>query len=237
MTTSENDPTIEAERVSIPMDGRSVPAYVAAPRDAGPATPNIVLLMHLYGVDEDQRDVARRFAKNGFAVAIPDLYASFDAPSGDGCNDFATFVPFAQRLSFETVERDMRAAAAYLRGRFPESKTAVAGFCMGGLMTLRRTIGYGDLFSAAAVWYGKVPDDVDPADVSVPIVASYGGKDHSIPVESVEKFFAGVPVPTDVKIYPEAGHAFCDSTRAAYDPTAAEDSFTRTIAFLNVTLS
>lgn len=102
---------------------------------------------------------------------------------------------------------------------------------MGGIMALRRSHGYDDLFSSAAIWYGAL-GGIDPAQIDIPVVASFGAKDASIPVESVERFAAGLRVRSDVKIYEGAGHAFCDTTRDSYDRVAAEDSWRRTISFL-----
>lgn len=140
-------------------------------------------------------------------------------------------VAFAQRLEFATVDPDIRAAAAWIRTQFPKTKSAIVGFCMGGTMALRRTYGYTDIFSAAAVWYGALAD-TDPNAVDIPIVASYGAQDHGIPVESVQRFAGQLRVPHDFKVYEEAGHAFFDNQRAAYRKEAAEDSWRRSIAFL-----
>ena len=230
-TIDENDSAITAQRITIERDGAQLPAYYAAPRDLSPSTPGIVITMHVYGVDSDQRDVARRFAKHGFATVVPDLFARFDAPSGDGETDYMKFIPFAQKLSFETVDTDVRAAAAWLRTQIPNGKMAIAGFCMGGVMAMRRSSGYSDIFGAVAAWYGISPD-ISPESVDIPVVASYGGADASIPAEKVHAFFDAVSVPHDVKIYPGAQHAFFDRTRAAFNAEAAADSWNRAIAFL-----
>jgi carboxymethylenebutenolidase len=220
-----------AEHVLINRDGESLPAYYAAPRDANHETPSIVMAMHLTGVDAQQRETARRFAAEGFATILPDLYARFGAPDGDVERDYRSFLPFAKRLSFETVEPDIRAATEWLRSTHPRTRTAIAGFCMGGVMTVRRAHGYAEVFSAAAFWYGHL-SDVEPKAIDIPLVASFGSADGSIPVEMVRAFQAGLTVPNDVKIYDGAAHAFCDQRGEAYDAGAAEDSWQRSIAFL-----
>lgn len=218
---------IEIERESAMMR-----TYVATPSDAGEATPTVVLAMHLSGVDASMRDAARRFAEAGFAVAIPDLYARFDAPDGDVETDYKAFFPFAQKLDVSTVDPDVRAAAQWLRAAHPRSKMAIAGFCMGGVMALHRTTReYADLFSAAAVWYGAIR--IDPKSVAIPVVASYGSNDASIPIETVKAFRESLSVPNDVVVYPNAGHAFCDETRPSYEKNAADDSWQRSLAFLH----
>jgi len=233
---SANDFNGTAEFVQIPSGETTLRTYYAAPKDATPATPSVAIAMHVWGVDESMREAARRFASAGFAVAVPDLFARFDPPDGDGATDHAPFVALARQLTFDIVDPDFRAAAAWLKTQLPETKTAIAGFCMGGIMALRRSYGYAGTFRAAAVWYGKV-DGTDPALVEVPLVGSFGAEDTGIPVESVEAFRAGLRVPNDVAIYPNADHAFCDAHRARFAPAAAADSWERTIAFLRTHLA
>jgi carboxymethylenebutenolidase len=235
MTTSicEDDQSIITQWIDIERDGGKMRAYYAVPRTSTQATPTILMTMHLTGVDAGQRAGARRLAKEGFATLVPDLYARFDAPNPDEVTDMQAFVPFAKMLSKETTDPDIRASADRLRKDFPKSKTAILGFCMGGIIALHRTAGYSDVFTAAAVWYGH-PDaaGVDPEHVDIPIVASYGESDAHIPFERVNAFFERIRVPRDLKIYPNAGHAFCDDTRPTYNPEAAADSGLRAIAFL-----
>lgn len=205
--------------------------YYAAPTNFHEHAPSVVLAMHLWGIDQPMRDAAQRFADAGFAVAIPDLYSGMDAPSGENAQDHTLFLPFAQTLTFEIVDGHLRAAAAFLKERIPHTRTAIAGFCMGGTMALRRSYGYADLFSAAAVWYGNVAT-LDGAQVDIPIVGSFGDADHGIPVEKVREFESELREEHDIVIYSGAGHAFCDGARPTYRVEAAEDSWQRSIAFL-----
>jgi carboxymethylenebutenolidase len=214
-------------------DGSAFRAYAALPERLGADTPSVMLMMHLWGVDESTRQVVHQFADEGFAAVAPDLYARFgEVPDGDSTSDHTLFRPFAQQLTPETIDADTRPAVKWLREHYADSKTAVGGFCMGGRMATARLVGYTDLYSAAAVWYG-LSDDVDPAKAEIPIVASYGADDESIPVEKVEAFRDRLTVDHDFKIYPNAGHAFFDQTRKSFAINAAEDSWKRTVAFLN----
>jgi carboxymethylenebutenolidase len=232
MIVSEHDADITAQHLTLERDGAPMSAYYAVPNEPGEALPTVVLAIHIWGVDAGYRDTVRRLAKAGFAAIVPDLYARFDAPDGDVVTDYREFIPFAQRLTPETVDADITASVRWLQTQFPRSKMAIAGFCMGGVMAMNRTVGYKKTFSAAAVWYGLKPE-IDPHDVEIPIVASYGADDKGIPVENVNRFQAGLTVPNDFKIYPNAQHAFFDHTRAAYNAEAADDSWQRAIAFLH----
>ena len=72
---------------------------------------------------------------------------------------------------------------------------------------------------------------IDALKVRVPICGSWGGRDTSIPTDGVLAFGRALAVPHDLKIYPEAGHAFFDDQRGAYVASAAEDAWVRTVGF------
>ncbi len=226
---AENDPAIAVEHVSLVSNGSTVSAYAAWPVKGGTATPSVVVVMHIWGVDTPIRDYVRRLAKNGFAAIAPDLYARLDAPNGDGATDASLFRPYAQKLERAVWLADVRAAADWLAAKFPATKTAIAGFCMGGKLALVAAIEEGERFALVAPFYGAVAD-IDPKNVRIPVCGSYGGRDTGIPAENVRAFAAALTVPNDIKIYDEAGHAFFDDQRASYVASAAADAWTRTIS-------
>lgn len=227
----EDDAAIEVARVQLRRPDTVMPAYCAKPRGARVNTPGVVVVMHVWGVDEPIRDVVRRFAKAGFAAIAPDLYARFRAPGGDGESDISKFRPFLEKLQNAQVDSDLRAAALWLKTAHAQGKVGVAGFCSGGAIALRQAIDNDDVFAADAVWYGRV-SGIDGSRIRMPIVGNYGEKDMSIPSDTVRAFRKILRAPNDIAIYPTSGHAFFDHTRPAYVPVAAEDSWRRTIAFL-----
>lgn len=228
---AEDDARIVAERVQLDRDGSQIPAYAAWPKGAGKHTPSVVVVMHVWGVDTSIRDVVRRLAAAGFAAMAPDLYARMHAPGGDGVSDVNVFRPYAKQLDRSKYDGDLAAAAHWLHHRFPEGKTGIIGFCMGGGIAMVAAISDAGTFSAVCPFYGPI-EDIDPAAIHVPFCGSYGARDTSIPAGDVRAFVAKLTVPHDVRIYDEAGHAFADDQRGRYVASAAEDAWRRTIAFL-----
>lgn len=226
---AENDPAITVDHVQLQSAGATVPAYGAWPVGATAGTPSVVVIMHIWGVDTSIRDFVRRLAKAGFAAIAPDLYARFDAPSGDGVTDSSVFRPYAQRLERPVWLGDVRAAAQWLATKFPTTKTAIVGFCMGGKLALTAAIEEGSLFELVVPFYGS-PADLDPKSIHIPVCGSYGGRDTGIPADSVRAFAAALTVPNDIRIYDEAGHAFFDDQRKSYVASAAADAWERSIA-------
>jgi carboxymethylenebutenolidase len=226
----ETDPAISVERVELKPPGSVVPAYAAWPAGAGPGTPSVVVIMHLWGVDATIRDTVWRCAKAGFAAIAPDLYARFGAPSGDATSDHTIFRPYSQKLDRTQYAGDIRSAAAWLAAKFPGSKTGITGFCMGGRIALLAAIDDADVLVAVAPFYGPLKD-VDSKAMRVPVCGSYGARDTGIPADEVRAFFAALTVPNELRIYDAAGHAFFDDTRPSYVAAAAADAWKRTLAF------
>ena len=243
----EDDPDINVERAALARRDGSISAYAAYPRAVSKTTPGVVIAQHVWGVDAHIRDVVRRFAKAGYVTIAPDLYARFNAPSGDSATDFTIFRDYAQKLVDAQVDGDLEAAALWIRARVGSGpaqrppKIGVTGFCMGGAIALRQSVD-SQAYDAAAIWYGKVrlgPSGGPPTEMSlayadeirVPLLGSFGARDSSIPVEDVRALQARLKVPNDVKIYENAGHAFFDDQRSAYVASAAADAWNRTLAW------
>lgn len=242
----ENDPAIVVARPQLQSTGRTIDAYVAAPKNGSAA--GVVIAFHAWGVDAQIRDTARRLAKAGYATIAPDLFSGLGAPSGDGATDFSVFQPFISKLSDDVVDSDIAASAAYLRSAAAGvAKVGVTGFCMGGSIALRQSVDHADIFAAAAVFYGKVrygttnnngaitPIALAYADeIKIPVLGSYGRRDTGIladDVAALDRRLTALRKPHDIKIYDAAGHGFFDDTRASYDAFAAEDAWKRTLAW------
>ncbi len=227
----EDDPAITIDRVELRRPDAIIPAYAAWPDRAPFNVPSVVVIMHIWGVDTSIRDVVRRFAKAGIAAVAPDLYARFGAPIGDGSTDIDTFRPFASKLDRKQYDGDIRATALWLSTKFPSTKTAVLGFCMGGHIALIQAIDNADVFSAVCPFYGSLKD-IDPDKIHMPVCGSYGARDTSIAADDVRTFRSLLRVPNDIRVYSTAGHAFFDDQRASYVAAAAADAWKRTVDFL-----
>ncbi len=247
---AENDPAIAVGRPKVTDGARTIDSYYASPRSAGPQTPAVVVVQHIWGIDAQIRDTVRRLAKEGYIAIAPDLYTGLGAPSGDGLTDYSAFKPAASALIDAQVDADLASAAKFVRagaGGKPQ-KIAVMGFCTGGAITLRQTVNNAGVFNAASVFYGKVrydtngtstgpitPMALDYADeIGVPLAGSWGARDTGIlaaDVNALDAKLTGLKKPHDIRVYDEAGHAFFDDTRSAYVAGPAADAWTRTLAW------
>jgi carboxymethylenebutenolidase len=247
---AENDPAIALGRPQITYGSRTIDAYYAAPKGAGPATPGVVVVHAIWGIDAQLRDVVRRFAKAGYIAIAPDLYTGLGAPNGDGVSEIDAFRDAAAKLADDVVDADIAATADFVRRGARDGareKVCITGFCMGGGIVLRQTVDNAKNFAAAAVFYGKVrygttgnngaitPIALDYANgIGVPLLGSWGERDTSIlaaDVRALDAKLTALGKPHDLRVYDLAGHAFFDDTRASYVPAAATDAWTRTLAW------
>jgi carboxymethylenebutenolidase len=218
-----------------------IAAYLAVPQAevSGPGPyPAVVIVHDLFGVGDDIRAIADRFATAGHLAIVPDLYT-------DGGMARCVRSVFKQlRAGRGGAFDDLEAARQALLARADCSgRSGVVGFCMGGgfaLLVAARG------FDACAPYYGEVPPD-DALDEACPIVASFGGRDFG-PLKGaagrLEKTLTEKDIPHDVREYPAAGHAFANrlplgpfgpvvrlATGMGYHHASSEDAWRRVLAF------
>jgi carboxymethylenebutenolidase len=251
----ESDPSITAKWVKLHWLDGDIDAYTAVPKHATATTPGIVVVQHIWGVDSAIRDVVRRYAKEGYVTIAPALYSRWNPPDGDGVTDLNVFRPFANRMTDEQSDGDLSAGAQWIRMRAGKAvddhtpKVGITGFCAGAGIALRQVIDT-PYYDALVMFYGNVLQRADPTkgvtaasfnylrNVKVPVLGSFGGRDESpgiLPAE-IRDFQAALTsdkIPNDIKIYPEAGHAFFDDTRGSWTPTAAADAWPRVLTWWN----
>src|SRR5438034_9837672 len=64
---------LRTESVEFPANGETGHGYLAVPEGDGPF-PGVIVVQEWWGLDEHIKDVARRFAAEGFPALAPDLY-------------------------------------------------------------------------------------------------------------------------------------------------------------------
>jgi len=229
--------------LSIPTDdGAALRAELFVPAGDGPH-PGVLVLHESFGLNDDIRRIARRFADAGYGALAPDLYSH-----GSRIVCLSRVMVDMLRGTVAREISDIHAARRVLAER-PEmdaDRIAVAGFCQGFALIAGTEPG----FSAAAVNYGEVPEDRSRLDGVCPVVASYGGRDRVVGAkmaERLEDHLAELGVPHDVKTYPQAGHSFFSQVdgwqgwlariptpmRVGHDEPAARDGWARMLAFFD----
>ena len=205
-----------------------VPGYLAQPEGTGPF-PGVVVIHEIFGLNENIREITRRFAENGYAALAVDLF-------GHGNRVVCMARVMAGQIA-ASVDRygigDLKGALGYLASR-PEvdpNRLGAIGFCLGGGYAIAWAC-TDDRLKAIAPFYGSNPRPLDAVARSCPVVGSYPERDFT--AGSGRKLEAALQrhgVAHDIKIYPEARHSFFNDRGRSYNQAAAGDAWDRVLGF------
>jgi carboxymethylenebutenolidase len=234
VTTGSDGLTID--EVAIPNGAASpLPAYVARPAGKG-RHPVVVVASEIFGIHDYIRDVCRRLAKAGYVAVAPDFFyrSGVNLPA---LTDMAAIRKVVGEASDAQVDGDVRATTDWV-ARQPFAKAGaigITGFCWGGSVVWRTAMA-NPAVKAGVAWYGRLGTIIPrAAELNAPVLGLYGGQDKGIPQTEVEAMRVALKAagkPSDIVVYPEAGHGFHADYRAGYDPAAAADGWRRMLAHL-----
>jgi len=219
--------TLKTRMVEFPSNSHATPGYLAQPDDQD-RHPAIVVIQEWWGLVPHIKDVAERFAREGFIALAPDLYHGQATTEPDEARKLAMALDRARAV------QEITAAARYLQGMnlVQPKKVGVVGWCMGGGLALS-TAAHDGIVGAAVAFYGQPLAAGDTARLHVPVLGLYADQDHGISVDAVRTFereLEAHQVPHEIHIFPGADHAFFNDTRPeVYKPDAAQDAWRRTL--------
>jgi carboxymethylenebutenolidase len=216
--------------VKFQSNGETAEGYLSVPE--GGTGAGLVVIQEWWGLVPHIKQLADRFAAQGFVALAPDLYHGKSTTSPDEAGKLM------MALDIDRAEKDLRGAIQFLRAHpgVTGAKVGTVGFCMGGALSLYAA-SKNEQVGACVVFYGihpKVEPDLDA--LRAPVLGLFAERDQSVPPDAVRELEAklrerGKQVETH--IYPGTDHAFFNDTRPeVYDREAAEDAWRRTIEFL-----
>lgn len=224
---------VSSQTVAYPSAGGvSVSAYLSTPQGKG-RHPAVVVIHENRGLNDHTRDVARRFAAEGFTALAPDLISRKGGTGSMESPDKAREA--LSQISAEDAITDLKSGLTFLdrHERVRKGRLASVGFCWGGARSFLLAAEEPRL-RAAVVFYGSAPPPEKLAQVHAPVLGLYGETDERITsrVPEVAEAMRKHGKQFEHKIYAGAGHAFFNDTGQRYHPEAAKDAWTRTLAFL-----
>ncbi|HEY0429453.1 MAG TPA: dienelactone hydrolase family protein [Pyrinomonadaceae bacterium] len=219
---------MKTETLSFSTAGGDATAYVAAP-EAADSAKAVILIQEWWGLNDHIKDIANRYADEGFTAIAPDLYRGKVAKNPQEAGEMMQSLAIEDGL--DTIKEAMDAA----RAQYGVSHFGITGYCMGGTYALRAACGLEGI-SAAAPFYGDIPEEELLKNLKVPTIFISATKDDWINPEKVarlENITERYELPV-VSIKYEADHAFFNDTRPqVYDETAARDAWALVIGFFN----
>jgi carboxymethylenebutenolidase len=206
----------------------------------------VVVAQEAFGVNHHIRDVCRRFAEAGYLALAPELFhrsgRGIEIPYGD----MPPAMEQLRALTNDGVEEDLAAAFEHLGARadVDPARVGLVGFCVGGFAAF---LGACRLSPVATVsFYGggivrqrpqfELRPILDEAsNIRRPILCLFGAEDQGITPEDVNAIrerLDRLPIPHEVVVYPDAGHAFFCDARPSYRAAPAADAWRRTVEWL-----
>jgi carboxymethylenebutenolidase len=208
--------------------GKTVPGYLADPTQVR----GVVVLVHeWWGLNDQTRGVADRYASEGFATFAVDLYDGVVVKIGDKEQAGALMAGLDWGRSLGILKD----AAEALSAKYPCQGVGITGFCMGGAISLFAAAKLPGAFAAVAPFYG-IPDGskVDLGAIKAPVLGHFANTDGWCTPELVnglESKLNSVGTQATFHRY-DAQHAFANEQRAdVYSKTDAEAAFARTFEF------
>ncbi|MDT4898271.1 MAG: carboxymethylenebutenolidase [Acidobacteriota bacterium] len=215
---------MKTETLNIETANGATTAHVALPTETN-SNAAVILIQEWWGINDHIRDIAGRYATEGYTCIAPDLFRG----------KLARDVEEASRLMHELAIDDglntIESAIAKAEETYPTGKIGITGYCMGGTFALRAACEI-DRLAAAAPFYGDIPDEQTLAKLKVPTLFIAGARDGWITPEKVNELKEAAHkhnLPVEVVSY-NADHAFFNDTRAeVYNPEAAADAWQRVL--------
>ena len=222
------------EMVEFQSNGEACSGYLATP--ASGAGPGVIVLQEWWGLVDHIKEVADRFAGEGFVALAPDMYHGETADNPDGAGKLM------MALNIDRAEKDLRGSIEYLLAldQTQGDQVGTVGFCMGGQLSLYAACANSQV-GACVNYYGIHPDvQPDIGNLKAPVLGFFGEDDAKVSPEVVHELEerlnqAGKQV--EFHIYPGADHAFFNDGRPMYKEKEAKESWDRMIQFYRANLT
>jgi carboxymethylenebutenolidase len=225
---------MSSEMVEFQSNGETAEGYLSVPESGSGA--GVVVIQEWWGLVPHIKQLADRFAAQGFVALAPDLYHGKSTTSPDEAGKLM------MALDIDRAEKDLRGAIKFLLDdpRVTGARVGTVGFCMGGALSLYAA-SKNEQVGACIVFYGihpKVRPDFD--SLRAPVLGFFGETDESVSpakVRALEEELKEHGKSAEMHVYTNAGHAFFNDARPeAYNPQAAADAWRRTLDFFRANL-
>lgn len=206
-------------------DGGDCSGYLASPAGSDRA-PGVVVIQEWWGLNDQIKGVAERFAAHGYRVLVPDLYKGKVTVDATEANQLMTDLDFA-----DAATQNVRGATQYLKQT--SGKAGVVGFCMGGALTVLAGM-YVPEADACSSWYGFPPQQAgDVKIIKKPLQLHFAEQDGFFTPEAAKVLEAKLRegnVPFESYWY-NAGHAFFNQNGQNHNAECAQIAWDRTTEF------
>lgn len=220
------------EIVSFKSNGSMGSGYLA---DGG--GPGVIVIQEWWGLVPHIKDVADRFAAEGFTALAPDLYRGEAASEPDEAGKLM------MGLKLDRAGKDLSGAVDFLQERTGRTNVGVVGYCMGGGLTLTLACQRPDAVVAAAPFYGVIPWAEAQPDwdaITAVVEGHYAENDAFASPEAARALEADLKrrgKSATFHIYPGTDHAFFNDDRPdVFNAAAAATAWSRVLTLFRANL-
>jgi carboxymethylenebutenolidase len=221
------------QMVEFRSNGKTAQGYLATP--ATTPAPGVVVIQEWWGLNDNIKGIADRFAAEGFVALAPDLYHGKLTSEPDEAGKLM------MSMKMDEAAKDMSGAFDYLKAHDAcTGKVGSVGFCLGGglslyLATLRPV-------DACVIYYGALPGvQPDLANIEGAVLGHYAENDGWASPEAaraLEQQIREKGAQVEFHVYPGTEHGFFNDTRSeVHNADASRQSWDRTLAFYRQHLS
>ncbi|MCL5067539.1 MAG: dienelactone hydrolase family protein [Thaumarchaeota archaeon] len=228
--------SVHGSIVSFGKDGR-LSGYLSLPTSASKSSPAVIIIHEWWGLAPHIKDVADRYAAEGYVALAPDLYGGEVATTPDLAMKLSSSV--TTQASAEIIGESLD----YLKNSnlAAPDKVGITGFCFGGTHSFNFACVAGKRIAAAAPYYAtRLPSEDLLTKIAAPLLIIYGEEDRSIRPDQARKLEANLKQlgkNVQLLLYPGCPHAFFnDQSPQSYRPEAAKDAWQKTLAFFKANL-
>ena len=190
------------------------------------------MIQEWWGLNDQIKGMADRFAAAGYNALAPDLYKGRVTQKPDEANHMMSGLDFVG-----ASDQDIAGAVKHLAGigsSTGSGKVGVMGFCLGGALTIAACARVSGI-ACGVPYYGVPPGQLaDPSRIKIPMQGHFANTDDWCTpqvVNDFEKAMTSGGNKPEVHRY-DAAHAFANEKSPAYDAAAARQAWERTLAFL-----
>ncbi len=230
LSVAADDPAIAGSDVTFANGNDTIMGYLAQPAAAG-VYAAILICHENRGLTEHIRDVARRFAKNGYVALAIDLLAR---EGGTDAHDRDAVPGLLTEAGADRHVADFVAGAEYLKTleTVDDERLGMTGYCFGGGITWRGAAAIPGL-KAAVPFYGPAPDAAQVPNIKGAVFGVYGEQDERINggIPALEEALKAAGTTYKITIYPGVNHAFHNDTGQRYVEEQATQAWNDTLAW------
>ncbi|MCC6236774.1 MAG: dienelactone hydrolase family protein [Dehalococcoidia bacterium] len=214
LSVPEGDPAVRGETVRFASGSDQITGYLARPAQASTGLKGILICHENAGMTAHFPDVARRFAKAGYAALALDLLSREGGTANlqrDQVSGMLTQAGIARHVA------DFEAARKFLGTQqgVDGARIGMTGYCFGGGVTWAAATQIPEL-KAAIPYYGPAPDLAAVPNIKAAVLGVYGETDSRINagIDGLRGALEAASIRHELKIYPGVGHAFNNDTSA-----------------------